>query len=85
MTDREMTKDEKSAIGHYVVLSYDILDFIDGIREESSNEVLICLYKMLIHPTDSSNEEINKLGEGPVFRELLKRGIDPHLSQRGVQ
>jgi len=77
MTTHVMTKDEKSAVGLYAVLAYDIMDFLDMIREEHSDEALIHLYKMLTHPTDSRNEDLNKLGEGPVFRELQRRGLDP--------
>src|SRR5690606_38577310 len=77
MTTHVMTKDEKSAVGLYAVLAYDIMDFLDMLREEHSDEALIHLYKMLTPPTDSRHEDRSQLGEGPVFRDLQRRGVDP--------
>lgn len=50
MTTRPATEVEKRAIGLYVVIARDPLDFIDMMQEEESMEVLELLQRMFTTP-----------------------------------
>lgn len=78
MSTRELTSDERAAVGLYAVMARDFMDFLEFIQEESTtNETLVWLYKMLTFGSDAENQKLNELGVGPVQRQLEKRGIDP--------
>jgi hypothetical protein len=80
-TTTEEAEEGQQAVWLYAVLDRDIMDFADFIQEDRvKTGSLELLYKMLTleNPELSeSDRKLNKIGQGPVLRELLKRGTDP--------
>jgi hypothetical protein len=68
---------DSRAVGLYAVAARDVIDFMDMVREEESNEVLKILYGMVITPNDSPHhdQELNDLVSPFVKRELERRGV----------
>lgn len=69
---------ERKALGLYVILDRDFVDFLDMLPE-ASDETLRWLFLMLTTPYEKHTDhdrQINALGSGPVGRELERRGFD---------
>lgn len=72
-------EEEKKALGLYVVLARDAMDFVDMLPEES-DETLQFLWNMLTLPNPKHSEdtkELNSIGADMVAGVLRSRGKEP--------
>jgi hypothetical protein len=66
--------DERRAVVLYAIMARDFCDFLDMIAEtDTTTKSLEVLLKMLKHERPQSDVELNRLGVGPVERELERR------------